>query len=160
MYEFVIPGNTELRRCLSMSENKHSRSGGRGYYIALILCAAAIGITGILYYRNVFADHLCRKASFRRRIQRKCANNKSKQEKYNRDGQKHTEKDASPSAFRFRFLRRHFLLPFRSSFLFFFSVVYSSTFSFILSQYREKSIEKSIYADFAFDLALGLEITQ
>ena len=37
-----------------MSENKHtggSRSG-RGYYIALVLCAAAIGITGYLYYRN------------------------------------------------------------------------------------------------------------
>lgn len=25
---------------------------GRGYYIALILCAAAIGVTGYLYYRN------------------------------------------------------------------------------------------------------------
>ena len=33
-----------------MSENKHGRSfGGRGYYIALILCAAAIGITGYVY---------------------------------------------------------------------------------------------------------------
>ena len=32
-----------------MSENKHSRSGGRGYYIALILCAAAIGITSFVY---------------------------------------------------------------------------------------------------------------
>ena len=35
-----------------MSDNKHSRRGGKGYYIALILCAAAIGITGYVYYRN------------------------------------------------------------------------------------------------------------
>ena len=36
-----------------MSENKHNgRSSGRGYYIALILCAAAIGITSYVYYRN------------------------------------------------------------------------------------------------------------
>ena len=35
-----------------MSDNKRSRRGGQGYYIALILCAAAIGITGYLYYRN------------------------------------------------------------------------------------------------------------
>ena len=36
-----------------MSDNK--RTGGifgKGYYIALILCAAAIGITGYVYYRN------------------------------------------------------------------------------------------------------------
>ena len=26
--------------------------GGKGYYIALVLCAIAIGITGFLYYRN------------------------------------------------------------------------------------------------------------
>ena len=33
-----------------MSENKHGRPfGGRGYYIGLILCAAAIGITGFVY---------------------------------------------------------------------------------------------------------------
>ena len=32
-----------------MSENKHSRSGSRGYYIGLLLCAAAIGITGLVY---------------------------------------------------------------------------------------------------------------
>ena len=33
-----------------MSENKHDRpAGGRGYYIGLILCAAAIGITGFVY---------------------------------------------------------------------------------------------------------------
>lgn len=37
-----------------MSDNKHTgRSfGGKGYYIALVLCAAAIGISGYLYYRN------------------------------------------------------------------------------------------------------------
>ena len=37
-----------------MSDNKRTGRGmfGKGYYIALILCAAAIGITGYLYYRN------------------------------------------------------------------------------------------------------------
>ena len=37
-----------------MSDNKHFSRGfaGKGYYIALILCAAAIGITGYLYYQN------------------------------------------------------------------------------------------------------------
>ena len=35
-----------------MSDNKRSRRGGQGYYIALILCAAAIGITGYVYHRN------------------------------------------------------------------------------------------------------------
>ena len=35
-----------------MSDNKRSRRGGQGYYIALILCAAAIGITSYVYYRN------------------------------------------------------------------------------------------------------------
>ena len=35
-----------------MSDNKRSRRGGQGYYRALILCAAAIGITGYVYYRN------------------------------------------------------------------------------------------------------------
>lgn len=34
-----------------MSDNKRRRSG-KGYYIALILCAAAIWITGYVYYRN------------------------------------------------------------------------------------------------------------
>ena len=37
--------------------NNHNNSGrifaGKGYYIALILCAAAIGITGYLYSRNL-----------------------------------------------------------------------------------------------------------
>ena len=33
-----------------MSDNKHSRLGGRGYYIALGLCAAAIGIMSYVYY--------------------------------------------------------------------------------------------------------------
>ena len=37
-----------------MSENKHTGRGwnGKGYYIALILCAAAIGITSYVYYQN------------------------------------------------------------------------------------------------------------
>ena len=42
-----------------MSNNK--RNGGifgKGYYIALILCAAAIGITGYVYYRNTTQDNL------------------------------------------------------------------------------------------------------
>ena len=33
-----------------MSDKKHSRLGGRGYYIALGLCAAAIGIMSYVYY--------------------------------------------------------------------------------------------------------------
>jgi len=37
-----------------MSKKKYSGSvNGKGYYIALVLCAVAIGITGYLYYRNV-----------------------------------------------------------------------------------------------------------
>lgn len=37
-----------------MSDNKHTGRGfaGKGYYIALILCAAAIGITGYWYYQD------------------------------------------------------------------------------------------------------------
>ncbi len=35
-----------------MSDNKRNGFGGKGYYIALILCAAAIGITSYVYYRN------------------------------------------------------------------------------------------------------------
>ena len=36
-----------------MSNNKKSGGNfGKGYYIALILCAAAIGISGYVYYRN------------------------------------------------------------------------------------------------------------
>ena len=36
-----------------MSKNKFSgKFGGKGYYIALVLCAAAIGVSGYLYYRN------------------------------------------------------------------------------------------------------------
>ena len=39
-----------------MSDKKTSRGfGGKGYYIALILCAAAIGISGYVYYRNANA---------------------------------------------------------------------------------------------------------
>ena len=34
-----------------MSDNKHGRSFGiKGYYIALVLCAAAIGIMSYVYY--------------------------------------------------------------------------------------------------------------
>ena len=38
-----------------MSNNKQTGRGfgSKGYYIALILCATAIGISGYLYYRNV-----------------------------------------------------------------------------------------------------------
>ena len=34
--------------------NNNNKGGifGKGYYIALILCAAAIGISGYVYYRN------------------------------------------------------------------------------------------------------------
>jgi murein DD-endopeptidase MepM/ murein hydrolase activator NlpD len=36
-----------------MSNNKQGASAnGKGYYIALVLCAVAIGISGYLYYRN------------------------------------------------------------------------------------------------------------
>lgn len=36
-----------------MSKKKFTGSvNGKGYYIALVLCAAAIGISGFLYYRN------------------------------------------------------------------------------------------------------------
>lgn len=36
-----------------MSDNKrNSNAAGKGYYIALILCAFAIGITSYVYYRN------------------------------------------------------------------------------------------------------------
>ena len=37
-----------------MSNNNHSGRGiyGKGYYIALVLCAVAIGITGLFYYRS------------------------------------------------------------------------------------------------------------
>ena len=40
-----------------MSKNNYSGGiSGKGYYIALILCAFAIGITGYLYYRNAETD--------------------------------------------------------------------------------------------------------
>ncbi len=35
-----------------MSDNKRTNRGSKGYYIALILCAAAIWITGYVFYRN------------------------------------------------------------------------------------------------------------
>ena len=33
--------------------NKNNRFSAKGYYIALVLCAAAIGVSGYLYYRNL-----------------------------------------------------------------------------------------------------------
>lgn len=40
-----------------MSDNKRSGAfGGKGYYIALIACAAAIGISGYVYYSNTGAQ--------------------------------------------------------------------------------------------------------
>ena len=43
-----------------MSDNKRTGRGmfGKGYYIALVLCAAAIGITGYLYYRNTDTEEV------------------------------------------------------------------------------------------------------
>ncbi len=35
-----------------MRNKKYGSVSGKGYYIALVLCAAAIGISGFLYYRN------------------------------------------------------------------------------------------------------------
>ncbi len=35
-----------------MSNNKSGGMGAKGYYIALVLCAVAIGISGFLFYRN------------------------------------------------------------------------------------------------------------
>ena len=55
-----IPKNWQylVSEVLNMSNNKNTagRFAGKGYYIALILCAAAIGISGYLYYRNVSSD--------------------------------------------------------------------------------------------------------
>ena len=39
-----------------MSEKNFKRGAGKGYYIALVLCAAAIGITSYVYYRNTDKD--------------------------------------------------------------------------------------------------------
>jgi murein DD-endopeptidase MepM/ murein hydrolase activator NlpD len=42
-----------------MSNNKKqflSKFAGKGYYIALVLCAVAIGISGYLYYQNAASD--------------------------------------------------------------------------------------------------------
>ena len=42
-----------------MSDNKNNRGiNGKGYYIALILCAAAIGITSYMYYRNADQEEI------------------------------------------------------------------------------------------------------
>jgi hypothetical protein len=38
------------------SRKTFGKFGAKGYYIALILCAAAIGISGYLYYRNATED--------------------------------------------------------------------------------------------------------
>ena len=47
-----------------MSKKKFSGSiSGKGYYIALVLCAAAIGISGFLYYRNVNKEDEARLSS-------------------------------------------------------------------------------------------------
>ena len=45
-----------------MSDNKHAGRGGKGYYIALILCAAAIGITS---YVSIETPTAWRKSPFR-----------------------------------------------------------------------------------------------
>ena len=37
---------------MSNKKNFSSFISGKGYYIALILCAAAIGISGYVYYQN------------------------------------------------------------------------------------------------------------
>ena len=39
-----------------MSNKKFGNAGSKGYYIALILCAVAIGISGYLYYSNSQKD--------------------------------------------------------------------------------------------------------
>ena len=41
---------------MSNQKHNHRSNSGKGYYIALILCAAAIGISGYLYYRNANPD--------------------------------------------------------------------------------------------------------
>ena len=48
-----------------MSDNKHTGGsrGARGYYIALILCACAIGITGYVYQRNQQPQEVVMEAS-------------------------------------------------------------------------------------------------
>ena len=35
-----------------MSKKNFSKYSAKGYYIALVLCAAAIGVSGYLYYRS------------------------------------------------------------------------------------------------------------
>ena len=39
-----------------MSRKMNGSAAGKGYYIALILCAVAIGISGYLYYKNANSD--------------------------------------------------------------------------------------------------------
>ena len=38
--------------------NRKSNGSGKGYYIALVLCAAVIGVSGYLYYRNDTPENL------------------------------------------------------------------------------------------------------
>ena len=38
--------------------NKKNKFSAKGYYIALVLCAAAIGVSGYLYYRNASSETL------------------------------------------------------------------------------------------------------
>ena len=38
--------------------NKKNHFSAKGYYIALVLCAAAIGVSGYLYYRNASSETL------------------------------------------------------------------------------------------------------
>ena len=38
--------------------NKKNQFSAKGYYIALVLCAAAIGVSGYLYYRNASSETL------------------------------------------------------------------------------------------------------
>ena len=57
-FNFRKSGQYSASEVLEMSENKRNGRGfsGKGYYIALILCAAAIGITGYMYYQNDNAE--------------------------------------------------------------------------------------------------------
>ncbi len=43
---------------MSNKKNIWRHFAGKGYYIALILCAVAIGISGYLYYRNASSNHV------------------------------------------------------------------------------------------------------
>ena len=49
-------GDTGVMEVLEMSNKKSKNFSSRGYYIALVLCAVAIGVSGYLYYRNANTD--------------------------------------------------------------------------------------------------------